>query len=369
MATKTMRRVSLFYRDDRSDKVYSVGIHPAGTGFEVIAEYGRRGGTMQTDKKTAGPVLLETAQALFDKLVREKTAKGYREGGSAPIVQIPEVSAGAREGQGSFRDLPSHMLLNPIEEPMMRKLLTDDAWLLQPKFDGIRIRLEKSGQGKGATQTSTVRAFSRTQKPVALPDAVVAAAAHLTRDFVVDGELIGETFVAFDVLVDGALHLWREACEFRAGFVTTMFKRSAAIVPTVTALTSPDKQALYDSIRRQGMEGLVFKLKQAPYSSGRPHTNGPALKYKFLNTASVIVRGRHGSKNSIDVMLYDGRDLGSVTMIGKTIPPPGTVVELEYLYVHDVGGKLIQPVFLRVRDDVDPADCTADQLRVKGKER
>jgi bifunctional non-homologous end joining protein LigD len=372
---KPVRKITLSYTDARSDKLYSLSIEEdvkAKGRYHVFAYYGRRGGTMQSDTKTrTGSLPLDAAHALFDQVMNEKLAKGYQRTNGATPVQSVQVIApvGAREAVGQVGGLPGHMLLNPIEEPEMRKLLDDDRWLLQPKFDGVRVRVSKTTGDVGKNRAIVVRALSRTQKPVSLPDDIVRAASNLTRDFVVDGELVGDTLIVFDVLVEGAIHFAHEACEFRVEFLNRMFKNPTAILPSMSALTRRDKHALFEAIHSKGLEGVVFKDKRAPYTAGRPHTGGPALKYKFMNTCSVIVAGQHGNKNSIDVMLHDGRDLGSVTMIGKNIPPAGAVVEVRYLYCHDVGGKLIQPVFLRVREDVAPEDCTADQLRVKGKER
>jgi ATP-dependent DNA ligase len=170
------------------------------------------------------------------------------------------------------------------------------------------------------------------------------------------------------VLREGDRETWREPAERRANAVIRLFGKSrSGVLAVTTAFSDQDKCRLFKACHTQGMEGVVMKHKHHAYHAGR--NDDYAIKYKFVNTASVIVKGRHGDKNSIEIMLHDGRDLGSVTMIGKTIPPAGTVVEVKYLYVHDVGGKMIQPVFLRVRDDIEPEECTAEQLHIKGTAR
>src|ERR1043165_4146528 len=73
-------RITLYYREGSSDKVYQASIEPKGELFVVNFAFGRRGSTLSTGTKTSSPVDYETAKAIYDKLVREKTAKGYTPG-------------------------------------------------------------------------------------------------------------------------------------------------------------------------------------------------------------------------------------------------------------------------------------------------
>jgi bifunctional non-homologous end joining protein LigD len=74
------QRVTLYYREGSSDKVYQASIEPRAEGFVVNIAYGRRGSTMTTGTKTQLPVDHDTATRIFKKLVNEKKAKGYTEG-------------------------------------------------------------------------------------------------------------------------------------------------------------------------------------------------------------------------------------------------------------------------------------------------
>ena len=78
--TPQTERITLYYREGSSDKVYQVSIQSRGEGFVVNFAYGRRGSTMSTGTKTQAPVDHETAARIFTKLVNEKKAKGYTEG-------------------------------------------------------------------------------------------------------------------------------------------------------------------------------------------------------------------------------------------------------------------------------------------------
>jgi bifunctional non-homologous end joining protein LigD len=81
MTTKTQNpSTTLYYKDGNSDKVYSVAVVPSGNGFVVNFAFGRRGTTLQTGTKTASAGDFDAAQKIYDKLIREKTAKGYTPG-------------------------------------------------------------------------------------------------------------------------------------------------------------------------------------------------------------------------------------------------------------------------------------------------
>jgi bifunctional non-homologous end joining protein LigD len=72
--------ITLYYREGKSDKVYQCWLKPAGNRFVVNFAYGRRGSIMNTGTKTNVPVAWEAAQQIFERLVKEKMAKGYTEG-------------------------------------------------------------------------------------------------------------------------------------------------------------------------------------------------------------------------------------------------------------------------------------------------
>lgn len=77
---KTIKSISLFYCEGSSDKEYHAQIVETSGGHVVNFQYGRRGNALQSGTKTLVPVSLGAAQQVYDKLVREKTGKGYVEG-------------------------------------------------------------------------------------------------------------------------------------------------------------------------------------------------------------------------------------------------------------------------------------------------
>src|SRR5260370_31746273 len=176
--------ITLYYRERSSDKVYQARIEPAGELFLVNFAYGRRGSTLQTGAKTSSPVDYETAKRTYDKLVREKMAKGYTPGENGTPYRHSD------KADRATGILPQ--LLNPIDYIEVKRLLKDPAWCLQEKFDGKRTLLQKKGD--------TVTAINRKGLAIGLPSPIDVSAQKITSDFVIDGECVGDVLYAFDLL-------------------------------------------------------------------------------------------------------------------------------------------------------------------------
>ena len=131
------KSITLYFREGSSDKVYQAGIEPKGTGFVVNFAFGRRGSTLQTGTKTAEPVDYQTAVKVYDKLVKEKMAKGYTPGEEGTPYQGTGREAAAT---GIFPQL-----LNAVDQNQAQQLVRDDDWWMQEKFDGKRILIRKDG--------------------------------------------------------------------------------------------------------------------------------------------------------------------------------------------------------------------------------
>jgi bifunctional non-homologous end joining protein LigD len=139
-----------------------------------------------------------------------------------------------------------------------------------------------------------------------------------------------------------------------------------AIEVAPTVFGSSAKKAFVDALRSAGKEGAVFKDLYATWTECKQASGGPALKLKFWETCSCVVL-RVNAQRSIEVGL-DGHSVGSVTIPPNySVPAPGQVVEVRYLYVAAQGGSLYQPVYLGVRDDIDPGECTAKAQNLKYK--
>ena len=96
-----IKRTTLHYREGTSDKVYEVDLCQIGENRYVVNfRYGRRGATLKEGVKTTQPVPLAEAQKIFDKLVGEKTKKGYQDVSTPPAEETlvkPEKAATRQE--------------------------------------------------------------------------------------------------------------------------------------------------------------------------------------------------------------------------------------------------------------------------------
>ncbi|MDM8539422.1 WGR domain-containing protein, partial [Desulfobacterales bacterium HSG17] len=121
--------ITLYFKQGSSDKIYTASLEQAENNlFIVNFAYGRRGATLKTGTKTQKPVDYELAKKTYDKLVKSKTAKGYKPGEDGP--QYVHTDNDARETGVQCQ------LLNFIEESQVAQYINDDEWQAQEKHDG-----------------------------------------------------------------------------------------------------------------------------------------------------------------------------------------------------------------------------------------
>lgn len=68
--------VSLQFKQGGSDKVYGAQLVQLAGAWTVLAQWGRSGSSLQSVEKVSG-VAYDKAKGVFDRLVKEKLAKGY----------------------------------------------------------------------------------------------------------------------------------------------------------------------------------------------------------------------------------------------------------------------------------------------------
>ena len=337
-----------------SDKIYQASIEPKDGGFVVNFAYGRRGSTLSTGTKTSTAVDYDAARAIYDKLIKEKTAKGYTPGEDGTPYQHSEKTSTGIHCQ----------LLNPIADDQIETLINDLSFWMQEKYDGRRLIIDKRGDN--------IQGINRLGLSVALPKTLEADIAHCPLDVILDGECIGDQYHAFDALlieddeIGGCRYVERH---LRLMNLLASFQHRH-IQLTQTAFTKGQKRELFDALKKANAEGVVFKQVDAPYIAGRPASGGSQLKFKFCETASFVV-GKVNNKRSIGLLLFDGDKLktaGNVTIpANQQIPKTGQVVECRYLYAYKESGSIFQPVYLGVRDDIPGEECTTAQLKYKAE--
>jgi len=359
-----------------SDKVYIINLDRASDGWSVVAQYGRRGGALATDNKTKnGPVDYEAAKKIFDKVVREKIAKGYvrqaGEGARAPVtvsdadyikVATSYGAAPSAEDEDSIR---SQELLTEIGRHEAMDLIEDSDYWMQDKSDGHSRGVVKIG--------GVIFGLNKLGKRVPLPAELHEELSQIKlRTFHIDAELVGQKLVARDILnADGDLHElpYEQRFERLVKAIYRDLHRDFKFISVVKTWDGArNKGMAFEQQMEERREGVVFKLRSAPHRAGR---NGQHKKFKFIKTLSAITgKPRATGKDSVEIFLIDGAKLvsvGSVSLIGKGNIEEGVVVEVAYLYA-SAGKRLIQPRLLRKRLDVTKGEATTAQLIFKREE-
>ena len=343
--------ITLYYKQEKSDKVYKVSLEESADKYLVNFAYGRRGATLKTGTKTQSAVEYEKAKKIYDKLVLSKSAKGYvPDEDATPTVYMME---------NEQRKTGVHcQLLNQIEEEELLALFENDEWWMQEKKDGKRMLIQKG-------ESETI-AINRKGLSVGAPQNMIDSANAVKEEFTIDGEAIDETLYLFDILSYDGKDIKSKSYKERYELLSTLAFGSN-IVLVEKASTKEEKDSLFMKLKESQTEGVVFKKQEAPYQAGRPNSGGTQLKFKFYETASVIVSVIN-DKRSVGMSLIEGDKevfVGNVTISpNKEVPKLGEIIEVRYLYAYK-GGSLYQPTFLEVRDDIDKAECLMGQLKFK----
>jgi len=356
-------QAALHFRQGSSDKVYHLQLENVDDQWSVQAQWGRRGSALQSDVKASG-VTYEEAKRVYDRILREKVGKGY---------QIAEATANGHAaisvGLPATKEHSGHTpeLLTPIEEPEALQLAQDVSWWFQQKFDGRRLAVQKAdGKYSGINKLGQIIPIdSRLAGILALVPA---------QGFLADGEITDSHFYIWDLLSVNDTDLRIQPYEIRYVHLTRLFRGVHETLRVCqTAMTPKDKRAFVKAMHDANAEGFVCKNRYAAYAGGRA---GQHYKCKFVATASFIVGPKPDKKatdghRSIALYLLDGnqpRFMGTVGVPDRyPLPRVEQIVEVRYLYCHPgTEGKLIQAKYFgKVRDDIEIAECTVSQLKVK----
>lgn len=365
MAT-IIKSVNLWCHEGKHDKVYNMQIIVNDKGLHDLRyEYGRRGTMLKSGFKVTDSDL-GSVTSLWDDVLTEKLAKTYKVIGASEKETPSLTTAAATMAPKTIYDreyLPQ--LLNPIEETEVERYIKDPAYGAQEKKDGKHITIHRKNGIAVVTNKKgeLIEGFS-IKLLSHLPDEI--------DDVVIDGEAIGDTFWAFDMLKVFGEDLRSNAYGYRLATLETHCPQMK-IVPL--AVTEEEKRKLYEDLKKAKKEGITFKKLDAPHSAGRPNSGGDMFKCKFYAEASVVV-SRVNAKRSVGMKVLDinktGSDLwveiGNVTIPqNKAVPNEGDVIEVRYLYAYP-GGSLYQPTYKEIRDDVDLSDCLTSQLKFKSAE-
>jgi bifunctional non-homologous end joining protein LigD len=357
MPNEIIEQTELYYNEGSSDKLYQASLEKEGHGYVVNFAYGRRGANLSTGTKTEVPLVLAAATQVYRKLVGSKLSKGYKIRAAGGGFKAPIATVASKQDSGL-----RPQFLNAITEEESETYVNDDGWVAQEKYDGEHMLLQRTNIGlfKAANKKGVIT-------PV--PRGVQEAVRSVKGPWVIDGEIVGEKFYAFDLLETHEGDLRRLPYNVRFTLLEKRFgcieSASFEVAPTVFG-TQAKKGFIY-GLRTANKEGVVFKDKGAAWNEGRPNSGGSALKLKFWATCSCVVLQVNTDRRSVVVSLGD-KPMGNVTIPPNfQVPAPGQVVEVRYLYVNGKEGSLYQPVYLGVRKDVDPEECTLEFQNIKYK--
>lgn len=383
---------NLAYKDIRSDKTYALSLSQCETGWTVMAQFGRRGSTQQVDVKVERSEY-EPAKKIYDRVLREKLAKGYKYVESEPAgserkpAQSTAPTAPTVYAPVSKDIVHDTELLTRISETELKNYLRNDRYLFQVKRDGRRLAVKfDHGQVLGFNKLGQV-----VQVDPHLRKAVVSLCTKRNIQIgLFDGEWEASGYHVWDMLeMDHDMRGlgYEDRLSMLAGVVADDRSGLIHLVETADG-GAGDKGALYLRAKEKRLEGICVKLRSAPYRGGR---NGQHYKCKFEQAASFIVgpKPKESQKKnffwtdpraeSIDdghrcVALYlysrnRKRFMATVKIADKyTVPAIGSVIECRYLYAYPNGG-IVQPVYFgKLRDDVRPQDCVEQQLKFKAED-
>jgi len=375
---ETIRSMDLHYRSGASDKVYHAAIIYEG-GYYVNFAYGRRGNALTHGTKTTKPVTLARADTVFQQVVNEKVSKGYiiSPGISGKVFDTPTsvvpvpTSAASTLTPASLLKVNSGILpqlCNEFDESSLSYLMNGPEWGMQEKIDGHRTLVTSVG---GVT-----KGINKKGQFMDLPHWLMSAIDELPIDITLDGELVGELYYVFGMLLfrgddfrgleHGMVH-----SALKTLITNEMIGGGITLVPM--AVTPEQKARLFEQIKKSGKEGVVFKRLAGHYTPGKPASGGDFLKHKFWAEASVVVTSINDKRSVAMGVLNPSMSKSDLTHVGSvTIPPNhdipkvGQIIDVRYLYAYE-GGSLYQPIYKGQRDDVNLNECLMSRLKFKAE--
>jgi bifunctional non-homologous end joining protein LigD len=301
------------------------------------------------------------------------------------------------------------MSIRPMLATLSKSVVCGREWVFEEKYDGIRAVAEKKG--------TRVRLWSRTGQDLTAGFVEVTGAVRALPDddLVLDGELVvfdpagvsrfqllqrrgidprtRPVYVVFDVLRSKGRDLMRLPLDSRRARLLALIPRRAGPLMPSRQLRADGERALAVA-REKGWEGVIAKLRDAPYEAGARSTAWRKLKVRgeseFVIGGYTPPQGSRAEFGALLVGMFDGprlrytgkvgtgytqdtlRDLGAKLRHLRTTEPPfdpaprmkdATWVKPELVaqiaYAEwTADGKLRQPAFLGLRTDKSPEEVT-----------
>ena len=235
------------------------------------------------------------------------------------------------------------------------RYITDDAWVMEQKLDGVRCAV---------TVTATGVEFST--KSGAKHHGAIADELAAMVGLQVDGELMqtGELWL-FDITAVAGHDLTGVAFTDRRELLDQLdgLFDNVHVLPSARGFVA--KSVLWASVQESNGEGVIVKRLDGRYRNASGRTRD-VLKIKVTRTVDCVVTGFGSGTDSCVLSLVRDGDLvevGKVSLIGKPEVAIGDRVEIRFLYVIDGDSpRLYQGRLVRMRPDKTAAECDWAQL-------
>ncbi len=248
-------------------------------------------------------------------------------------------------------------LLTRVTADQAAQYILNDRYWAQAKRDGERLMVCRKGQD--------IQGWNKRGNLAPLESRLCSVLRSLNiGSFILDGELEESGYYVWDLLQVGRDDL--TAYDYRDRFSILQNFDSLPLISVVpTWKNALDKERVTFEYLQQGIEGIVFKDSLARYRPGRA---GQHFKLKFERTATVKIKAVDASRNSATIEMRDGAQWLEVSgiKITKGTVTPGDYIEVRYLSATE-SKRLIQPVFIRLRNDVADEDCSIEQIEFTGR--
>ena len=335
-------------------------------------------------------------------------------------------SSRREEGAGGLINLanaekgPMPKTLDPMNAQLVDEAFDNDRWLFEVKWDGVRLIAFIDGE-KVSLQSRAGRTVDAEYPQLqAITRLVNAKQAILDGEVVVLDEKGRPSFqlwqnrgrearalhyIVFDIVYFDGQRLFKVPLEDRKRLLRDVVRDSDLIRYSDHVIGKG--KAFFKAAKQQQLEGIVAKLRDSPYQPGA--RSSAWLKIKATQRQEVVIGGFTAGRNSrkhfgaILVGVYD--DKGRLVYTGHTgggfdektltalsarmtplivkdppfkVPPPRTNEKATWVkpeLVADVkfaewtrDGVMRQPVFERLRDDVDPKSVHREEARPAERE-
>ena len=288
---------------------------------------------------TSGRSMEEVAKGAAKKVAKKKTAPAKasrREKATmAAILRRTKTAMSAQSAKAAARSaLPG--FVQPCLASLSDKAPDSDNWIHEIKFDGYRLQARLD---RGKVTLLTRRGLDWTKR---FPTIAAAIAKLPAQTALLDGELISEgedgvssfsllqedlkagrydrmALYLFDLLHLGGTNLQPSPLRERKAALTRLLSKAPKHGPLRLSESIVDKgSVLLKHACKLGLEGIVSKLADAPYRSGRGHD---WLKSKCSDRQELVIAGFAPSSadaHAIGALVVGYYDRGKLVYAGRT---------------------------------------------------